>query len=44
MKKKFKFTLAYQILAGLVLGIIVGAVSWESCSGHVFATYWYDLY
>ena len=26
MKKKFKFTLAYQILVGLVLGIIVGAV------------------
>ena len=26
MKKKFKFTLAYQILLGLVLGIIVGAV------------------
>ena len=25
MKKKFKFTLAYQILVGLVLGIIVGA-------------------
>ncbi|MBM7600922.1 proton glutamate symport protein [Virgibacillus halotolerans] len=26
MKKKFKFTLAYQILVGLILGIIVGAV------------------
>ncbi|WP_419960437.1 glutamate/aspartate:proton symporter GltP [Psychrobacillus sp. BM2] len=26
MKRKFKFTLAYQILVGLVLGIIVGAV------------------
>jgi proton glutamate symport protein len=26
MKKKFKFTLAYQILTGLVLGVIVGAV------------------
>lgn len=26
MKKRFKFTLAYQILTGLVLGIIVGAV------------------
>ena len=26
MKKKFKFPLAYQILLGLVLGIIVGAV------------------
>jgi proton glutamate symport protein len=26
MKKKFKFTLAYQIFAGLVLGIIVGAI------------------
>ena len=26
MKKKFKFPLAYQILAGLILGIIVGAV------------------
>ena len=26
MKKKFKFPLAYQILVGLVLGIIVGAV------------------
>ena len=25
MKKKFKFTLAYQILVGLILGIIVGA-------------------
>ena len=24
--KKFKFTLAYQILVGLILGIIVGAV------------------
>lgn len=26
MKKKFKFPLAYQILAGLILGIIVGAI------------------
>lgn len=26
MKKKFKFPLAYQILVGLVLGIIVGAI------------------
>lgn len=26
MKKKFKFSLAYQILVGLVLGIIVGAI------------------
>ena len=26
MKKKFKFPLAYQILVGLILGIIVGAV------------------
>lgn len=26
MKKKFKFTLAYQILLGLILGIIVGAI------------------
>jgi len=26
MKKKFKFTLAYQILAGLILGIAVGAI------------------
>ncbi|NYF25579.1 cation:dicarboxylate symporter family transporter [Sporosarcina sp. JAI121] len=26
MKKKFKFTLAYQILTGLIVGIIVGAV------------------
>lgn len=26
MKKKFKFTLAYQILVGLILGIIVGAI------------------
>lgn len=26
MKKKFKFTLAYQILVGLIIGIIVGAV------------------
>lgn len=26
MKKKFKFTLAYQILVGLVLGIAVGAI------------------
>src|SRR5207248_997625 len=26
MKKKFKFTLAYQILAGLILGIVVGAI------------------
>ncbi|WP_277584035.1 glutamate/aspartate:proton symporter GltP [Psychrobacillus antarcticus] len=26
MKKKFKFTLAYQILVGLILGIVVGAV------------------
>jgi len=26
MKRKFKFTLAYQILVGLILGIIVGAV------------------
>lgn len=26
MKKKFRFSLAYQILAGLILGIIVGAV------------------
>ncbi|KAA9029995.1 cation:dicarboxylate symporter family transporter [Niallia endozanthoxylica] len=26
MKKRFKFSLAYQILAGLILGIIVGAV------------------
>lgn len=26
MKRKFKFTLAYQILVGLVLGIIVGAI------------------
>ncbi|CAM4239950.1 cation:dicarboxylate symporter family transporter [Lederbergia lenta] len=26
MRKKFKFTLAYQILAGLILGIIIGAV------------------
>ena len=26
MKKKFKFPLAYQILVGLLLGIIVGAV------------------
>ncbi|MEI4771217.1 cation:dicarboxylase symporter family transporter [Psychrobacillus sp. FJAT-51614] len=25
-KKKFKFTLAYQILVGLILGIIVGAI------------------
>ena len=26
MKRKFKFTLAYQIFIGLILGIIVGAV------------------
>lgn len=26
MKKKFKFTLAYQILIGLILGIIIGAI------------------
>ncbi len=26
MKRKFKFPLAYQILAGLILGIIVGAI------------------
>ena len=26
MKKKFKFPLAYQILVGLILGIIVGAI------------------
>ncbi|WP_391205934.1 cation:dicarboxylate symporter family transporter [Psychrobacillus sp. L4] len=26
MKKKFKFTLAYQILVGLILGIFVGAI------------------
>ncbi|MBO0600910.1 cation:dicarboxylase symporter family transporter [Sporosarcina sp. E16_3] len=26
MKKKFKFTLAYQILAGLILGIAVGGI------------------
>ncbi|MEI3607701.1 cation:dicarboxylase symporter family transporter [Pseudogracilibacillus sp. SE30717A] len=26
MKKKFKFPLAYQILAGLILGVIVGAI------------------
>mgnify|MGYP000886276739 CR=1 FL=1 len=26
MKKKFKFSLAYQILAGLILGIVVGAI------------------
>ncbi|TQR20064.1 cation:dicarboxylate symporter family transporter [Psychrobacillus vulpis] len=26
MKKKFKFTLAYQILTGLILGVIVGAI------------------
>ncbi|KMY52627.1 glutamate:protein symporter [Bacillus sp. FJAT-27231] len=26
MRKKFRFSLAYQILAGLILGIIVGAV------------------
>jgi proton glutamate symport protein len=26
MKKKFKFTLAYQILVGLILGIVVGAI------------------
>lgn len=26
MKKKFKFTLAYQILVGLILGIAVGAI------------------
>jgi proton glutamate symport protein len=26
MKKKFKFSLAYQILTGLVLGIIIGAI------------------
>ncbi|MFE8697743.1 cation:dicarboxylate symporter family transporter [Cytobacillus sp. FJAT-53684] len=26
MKKKFKFSLAYQILTGLILGIVVGAI------------------
>ncbi|MEK4487836.1 cation:dicarboxylase symporter family transporter [Psychrobacillus sp. FSL H8-0484] len=26
MKKKFKFSLAYQILVGLVLGVVVGAI------------------
>lgn len=26
MKKKFKFSLAYQILVGLILGVIVGAI------------------
>ena len=30
MKRKFKFPLAYQILTGLVLGIIVGAVFYEN--------------
>jgi proton glutamate symport protein len=26
MKKKFKFTLAYQIIVGLILGIVIGAI------------------
>lgn len=30
MKKKFKFSLAYQILVGLILGIIVGAIFFEN--------------
>ena len=30
MKKKFKFSLAFQILIGFILGIIVGAIFWES--------------
>ena len=44
MKKKFKFTLAYQILAGLILGIAVGGIFYGNPAVETYSTTWYNLH